>query len=159
MTVGLAGVTVMDCNTAGLTVSVVEPLMLPEVAVMVVCPAPWVVAKPELLIVATPVLDEDQIALDVMFCVLPSLKVPVAVNCWVALWVTVGLAGVTVIDCRAAVFTLSSVEPFTLPRAALMVVWPAPLVVAKPAALIVATVVRDEVQVTVAVMSWVVPSL
>jgi hypothetical protein len=85
MTVGLAGVTAIDCNTGGFTVRVVDPMTLPEVARMVVCPAPWVVANPEALIVATAVLVDVQVAVAVRFCVVPSLKFPVAVNCCVAL--------------------------------------------------------------------------
>ena len=34
----------------------------------------------------------------VRFCVLPSLKVPVAVNCWVSPTATEGFAGVTATD-------------------------------------------------------------
>jgi hypothetical protein len=60
-----------------LTVRVVEPLIVPEAAVIVVVPAPVAVAKPwepeVLLIVATAVADELQVAVLVKFCVLPSL--------------------------------------------------------------------------------------
>ena len=80
-----AGVTVIDCKAGGSTVSRVEPLRLPEVAVMVVWPAATELAKPETSMVATPLADDDQVTLEVRFCVLPSLKVPVAVNCWLAM--------------------------------------------------------------------------
>ena len=75
----------IDCNTGGLTLSRVEPLTLPKVAVMVVWPAPAEVAKPAALMVATDVADDVQVTLAVRFGLLPSLKCPVAVNCWVAL--------------------------------------------------------------------------
>lgn len=53
----------------------------PDVAVMVVVPTPVPAAEPEVSIVATDVKDETQLTVPVRFCVLPSLKVPVAVNC------------------------------------------------------------------------------
>ena len=70
----------------GCTVSVVDPFTLPRVALIVVEPEPTLVARPfepaVLLIVATPVADELQVTVVVMFCVLLSEYVPVAVNCW-----------------------------------------------------------------------------
>ena len=63
------------------TVRVVFPVILPEVAVMVVVPAATVVARPALLIVATEVLDELQATVVVISWVVPSKNVPVAVNC------------------------------------------------------------------------------
>lgn len=80
--VGLAGVTVMDCRV--LTLSVVEPLTVPEDAVMVAVPSLVAVTMPEALTVATAGFEEVQLALPFRFCVLPLLNVPVAVSCWVA---------------------------------------------------------------------------
>jgi hypothetical protein len=80
---GLVGVIARDTSVAGFTVSVVEPDILPDDAVIVVVPAATAAAKPELLIVATPVLDEPQVTVVVRFCVVLSENVPVAVNCWV----------------------------------------------------------------------------
>ena len=93
-----AGVTVPGCDTGGggvkggggvtvfcpgggatgfsstlVTVSVVLPLMAPEVAEIVVAPAPTEVAKPALFTVATPVLELVQVAVPVMFWVTPLL--------------------------------------------------------------------------------------
>src|SRR5258707_4301961 len=48
---GFAGVTAIDTSVAGVTVSRVEPLMLPTVAEIVEVPAPTAVAKPVTLIV------------------------------------------------------------------------------------------------------------
>ena len=45
---GLVGVTAMDTSFAAVTVRVVEPDMLPLVAVMVALPVPTLVAKPSL---------------------------------------------------------------------------------------------------------------
>src|SRR5271167_4785158 len=58
------------------------------------------VAKPLLVMVATEVALEVQVADEVRFCLLPSLKVPVAVNCcWFPAAIE-GLTGVTAIDTR-----------------------------------------------------------
>jgi hypothetical protein len=76
-----AGVTDMDTSVAGVTVRVVLPLMLPEPAWIVVEPVPTEVANPAVLMVATVVAEELQVAVLVRFWVLPSLNVPVAVNC------------------------------------------------------------------------------
>ena len=65
--------------------STVEPVTEPEVALMLVVPVATPVARPwlplVLLIVATPVIDDAHVTDVVRFWVLPSLKVPVAVNC------------------------------------------------------------------------------
>ena len=100
-TEGFAGVTAIDCNTGAVTVSVVEPLIVPEVALIVLDPVATVVANPALLIVATVVVPEVQVAVLVRFCVLLSVYVPVAVNCCVNPLVTDGFAGVTLIELRA----------------------------------------------------------
>lgn len=64
-----------------MTVNVAEPLIVPEVAVMVAVPCATLVAKPDALIVATEGLDDVHVT--VRFCIVPSLYVPVAVNCCV----------------------------------------------------------------------------
>jgi hypothetical protein len=70
---GLAGVTFMDTSVAEVTVSVVDPDILPDVAVIVVEPAATDVAKPlelaALLMDATPAVDEPQVTAVVRFCV------------------------------------------------------------------------------------------
>ena len=80
----MAGMTTMDASTTCVTVRPVEPLIEPEVAEIVVLPMPTPVANPPLVIVAAAVFVELQVTELVRFCVLPSLYVPVAVNCWVA---------------------------------------------------------------------------
>ncbi len=67
-----------------------------------------------------------------MFWVVPSVKVPVAVNCWVVPSGMEGIAGVTAIDARAAAVTVSVVEPETEPEMAVMVVVPVAALLAKP---------------------------
>src|SRR5689334_9466080 len=105
-------VNVTDCpNTDGLlfeaitdvvlvsTVKVVEPLMEFMVAEIVVVPLATAFASPweplVLLIVATPVLLEPQVAEEVRLLVVPSLYVPIAVNCCVLPMAIEELAGVT----------------------------------------------------------------
>ena len=62
---GLAGVTAIETTTGVVTASVVEPLIDPEVAVIMVKPAVFVLTSPcepgELLMVAAPGLDEVQV--------------------------------------------------------------------------------------------------
>ena len=66
----------MDVSNAAVTVKVVDPEMLPEAAVIVVDPVATEAANPlepvALLIVATPVLDELQVAAAVRSCVVLS---------------------------------------------------------------------------------------
>jgi len=78
-------VTAIETKFALLTFSCAEPVIEPEVAVMVTVPGINPVASPcrpgELLIVAMPVLEDPHVTWEVRaFCVL-SLKLPVAVNC------------------------------------------------------------------------------
>jgi hypothetical protein len=73
---GLVGVIAMDSSVAGVTVRVVDPDMLPDVAVIVVNPVAAAKADPldpaALLIVATPVSDELQVTAVVRSCVVLS---------------------------------------------------------------------------------------
>jgi hypothetical protein len=126
------------------------------VAVIVVVPAATGVAFPiapaVLLIVAMDADDELQVTDKVIFCVLLSEKVPVAVNCSVVPGAMPGLAGVTAIDTSFAEVTVSTVEPEMLPKVAVIVVVPAATGVTIPlepaVLLIVATDVASELQVT-----------
>ena len=71
----------IDCSTAAVTVSATEFDATPPCAALtLVDPLLLPVASPEALIVATVEFEEDQVTALVRFCVLPSLKVPVAVN-------------------------------------------------------------------------------
>ena len=64
----------METNATVVTVSVVDPLMLPDLAVMVAVPEATAAASPLLfLMVATEVFDEFQFAVVVRFWVLPLL--------------------------------------------------------------------------------------
>ncbi len=75
----------IETKFALLTFSCAEPMTEPEVAVMLTVPGINPVARPckpgELLIVAMLVLEDPHVTWEVtVFCV-PSLKLPVAVNC------------------------------------------------------------------------------
>ena len=65
-------------------------------------------------------------AVEVKSCVLPSVNVPVAVNCWFLPRAIEGDGGDTAIETRAAVVTLRTVVPLTVPDVALMLVVPVP---------------------------------
>ena len=73
--------TAIDCSVAAVTVRTVDPVTPLKVALMLLVPVLTAVARPPLLMVATDVVADAQVTCDVRFCVLLSLKVPVAVNC------------------------------------------------------------------------------
>src|SRR5260370_31528199 len=115
---------------------------------MVALPVPAAVASPAALMVATVALSEVQATELVRFCVLVSLNVPVAENCWVVPLGIEGLAGVTAMDTREATRTDCRHAPVTLPDFSLMEALPVPAAVARPAGLLLATVALSEGQVT-----------
>lgn len=121
-------------------------------------PAFWPVRSPPEPTLAMVGWEEFQVTSEVRFCVLPSLKVPVAVNCWVAPWTSTGLAGVMASEVRVAWVTVSPVEPVTELKLALMVVEPLPTDVAKLFCM-VATEVLALAQVANPAMFCVEPSL
>jgi hypothetical protein len=66
-------VTEREVNTAGVTVIVAEPLIAPEVAVIVAVPGATPVANPPFVIVATEFADDVHVDVLVTFCVVPLL--------------------------------------------------------------------------------------
>lgn len=94
-----AGVTAMETRVAAVTVREAIPLTPPDVAVMVAVPVPVLLANPVRSILATEVEDEDQVR-EVSNCVLPSSKLPTAVNCKVVPIAMEGVAGVTAMETR-----------------------------------------------------------
>ena len=138
---GFAGVTAIDDSVGPVTLRMVEPVTAPEIAWIIDIPAPTAVARPVEEIVATAGVAEDQATELLRFWVLPSLKVPVAVNCCVAFLARVGFAGVTARDFRVVAATVKVMEPLTVPDEAVMSVVPAIFAVTKPAPLTVATLV------------------
>ena len=157
------GVTAMEINVAGVTVKMVDPCMLPIVAVIVVVPVVTGVTKPfdpaALLIAATDSADEPQVTSVVRFCVEPSEYVPFALNCWVVPIAMLGLDGVIVKETSVAGVTVRVVLPEMLPNVAVIVVAPTVMGVAdtfKPTAFLIAAVeLEEELQVTDAVIFWV----
>lgn len=144
---------VIEVSVAVVTVRVAELLVIdPEVAVIFVEPALTAVAKPLLLIVATEVLEEAQVTLEVRFCVDPLEKVPVAVNCCVALRARTVLAGVTAIETKVAAVTVKVAALLIMdPEVAVILTEPPLTPEASPLLLIVAIAVFDEPQVAVVV--------
>ena len=70
---GVTGVTAIDTKAAAVTVSIVDPLIEPEVAVMLAVPSPMLVVSPAVLMVAVAGVSELHCAVAVMFCMLPSV--------------------------------------------------------------------------------------
>lgn len=129
----LAGVTAIEFNTAEVTVSTVDPLTAPNVAVIVVDPTAALEARPVLLMGATVPLEVVQVAVPVRSEVVPSEYVPVAVNCWFVPRGMEGLAGATAIETSCADDrTVRLAVPLIVPTVAVMVVVPAPAGVATP---------------------------
>jgi hypothetical protein len=148
----------MEERVAAVTVRIVLPKILPRVAVMVTAPAVAVVAKPLVSIAIHDEFDETQVTFAVISKLVPSEYVPVAVNRCLTPTGMVSAAGVKAMEERVAVFTVRAPLPEILPWVAVMVAAPTVTVVARPVLLMVATDGFDEVQVTCAVISSVVPS-
>lgn len=145
----------------------VLPEALPKVAVIVTVPGPVSVTwplEPAALEMNTRPLDAPHVTELVRFCVVPSEKVPVAVNCTPpALTETVWLAGDTLIDTSADVVTDTAAELDVIPeKLADTDAVPTARALAKPfvsAALLTdRTCELDDAQVADAVTSCVVPS-
>ncbi len=145
---GFAGLMVMETRCAVETVSPVEPLTEPKVALMVVLPAATLEARPCALMVAAAALRDVQVTVVVMSCVLLSVKVPVAVNCLVVPTAMLEFAGVTAMETRVAALTVSVAVPLTPPDEAVMVAVPVPVLLANPVESMVAIEVEDEDQVS-----------
>jgi hypothetical protein len=155
---GLAGVKNTKDKIADVTVRVVLPEIVPEVAVIVAIPTAMGVATPALLTVATDVGDELHVTRVVISILVPSEYAPEAVNCWVSRPGMLGLAGVTDIEDKVAEVTVRIILADRNPEVAVMVVVPGATVVMRPVLLTVAEEGLDELQATRAVISKLVPS-
>lgn len=142
-----AGATAIDTSVAPVTVSVALPVTDPEVAEMVATPAAKPLAIPKESTEAVPVAEDDQVT-DVSNCVLPSSKLPVAVNCCVVPCAIDTGFGLTLIETRFAGTTVRVLESVNDPTLAVIVVEPAATVVTRPLLSTVATEVEDEIQMT-----------
>ncbi len=155
---GVVVVTEIDCSVAAETLSFIEPLMPPNVALIVVVPGLVMCnacTTPVLLTVATAVFDDSHVTVSVSGCVVPSEKTPVAVNDSLLLAAIVEYGAVTSIDSSVAGVTVSDVDAVAPDRVAVIVVGPTAVVpaVASPVVLTPATVGADDVQVTCVVTS------
>jgi len=152
---------VMDCSAAPVTVSAIAFDVTPLwAALMFAVPIPAPVAKPNVLTVAAAELEEAQVTEFVMVCVLPSLNVPVAVNCSVVPLAIEALGALMVMDCSTAVVTVSAIVFDVTPLCvALIAVVPTLFAVTRPDALTVATAELEDDQVTEVVRFCVLPSL
>jgi hypothetical protein len=121
----------IDTNCAAVTVTKVDPDIDPDVALMFAVPALMLVTNP-FFTVAAEFVSEDQVAEVVRSWVLPSVNVPVAVNCWVVPATREGFAGVTAIETNDAAVTVSVVVPLIEPDVAVTFAVPAAMVVARP---------------------------
>jgi hypothetical protein len=149
----LAAVTAIDESVAELTFSGADPVTPPKAAEIVGEPTATAVATPTLpdalLMVANVVLLLFHMTSCVMFCVLASLKVPMAVKDCAVSGAIVTLEGPTTIEEMVAVVTTSVAIPLKEPTVAVMVVIPLPTACARPGPVaIVATAVFDEAHVT-----------
>ena len=125
---------------------------------MVLVPAPRPVAIPVVPMLEMLGWEELHVMRVVRFCVLPSLKVPVALNCcWAPITIT-GLRGVRLMPVSVACVTFRVVEPVTELKVALMLALPLPTAVATSPCM-VATEVFEDAQEAKPLMNWVDPSL
>jgi hypothetical protein len=127
-----AGVIAIDERFAAFTVKGALPLTAPNVAEMLVVPIFRPVARPLTVIEATLVLDDFQVTTSVTSWVLPSEKVPAAVNCCAMPSGMLALAGVTTIEVMTADVTVRVVDPETVPELAVIVVLPPASAFASP---------------------------
>ena len=160
---GFAGLTAIDSRTAAVTLMVVLPLTDPELAVICADPVPNVEASPlvfvVLLIVAMAGALELHCTVLVKSCVLPSVKVPVALNCCVMPKATPGIAGVIAKETKAGGVTFRVVEPLTFPVVAMTLALPTDTLVASPWLFTVNTAGFRPLQLTLLVRSSVLPSV
>jgi len=150
--VGTISFDVPTLSAYGFTASTAVPLTVPNVALMVVVPSPVGVAIPVASIIATSISDDVHVTCPIRFSVVPSLNVPVALNCSVAPKAIAGLEGVIVIKLRVASVTVTCATATSPENAAVMVVVPGASPVTTPAAVeplpTVAAAVFEEVHVT-----------
>jgi hypothetical protein len=145
-------------------VSVVCPVMLPDVALIVlICeggiPVGTAVNKPLALIVPALLLEELHVALDVMSWVVPSDVVAVAVNCTVVPCGVLEFVGFNAIEVTCPSEIVTVVDPLIVPDAAVIVAVPVETPVTRPVVLILATVESEVDQNALLVKSFVEPSL
>jgi hypothetical protein len=152
----LAGVTASDSSDGAVTLIVVEPMKDPRVALITVPPRAAALTLPWAFTVATLELAVLQLASEVMFDVLPSEYVPVALSCNEVPSGTEGFTGVTV---TAASPTVTDAELLRPASATVIVDKPIASPVTIPELFTPATAGAEDVQIAEAVTSFVLPSL
>ena len=151
---GVGGVIAIEVRRAAVTVKAVlaESFDVGSVAVRVTVPAPVVETSPRAVPVedteATFKADDDQFTIAVMFCVVASVYVPVAVSCSVVPRGTDGCSGVMAIDMSCAALTVTTVLPATLVAGSVAVI------VAEPGATLVTSPLDGAALETVATAGW-----
>jgi hypothetical protein len=129
------------------TVTFVETVTVPDVAVMVAVPEVIAVTNPVLVTLTTFAFELVHVTVVVTSRVVPSDNVASAVICCICPVKRVGFAGAIVMELTIWVLTVRVVVPVTPPEAAVMVVVPVAAAVARPELLMVATFVLEELQV------------
>ena len=146
--------------SCGLTTMVLTPVTAPNCAEITAFPPETAPTVPLLSTEATDESEELQVTLFVITCVVPSLKVAMAVQSTKVFGASSAVAGVREIDATVAGVTLSGAEPETPLKVATMLAVPGLIAVAVSVVLsIVATAVLSELNATSFVMSWTVLSL
>src|SRR5215470_681795 len=97
-----SGVTEIEVIVGAVTLTEVDPVTEPSVAVTVADPAATPLTRPPALTVALAMVEEDQVTRSVTSQLLESLLVPVATSCAVVFTGRVKLAGVTAIETGVA---------------------------------------------------------
>lgn len=146
----------MSTSDAGFTVNVALPDTEPKVAITLDWPAALPNATPLELTSAKTGAETFHCTDSVRSCELPSLRVPVAVNCWVVPASTAAEAGCTAIDTSVAGLTEKLAEPLIDPIAAFTVLEPVASAVAIPEGE-TCTADDDELQTTDPLKSRVLP--
>jgi hypothetical protein len=123
--VGEAGVTLMETRLGDSTATVELPETVSKKADTVAAPGVTAETRPALLAAATAGTEEDQVATALTSCVLPSLNVPVAVNCWNKPTTREGLTGVTASETALAFVTARPADALKEPDVAVITVLPA----------------------------------
>lgn len=111
------------------------------------------------LMVATDAGEEVHETDVVRFCVLPSAKVPMATKATSVCAGMLAVCGVTCIDVKGEPSTSTAQSALSAPSCAVTVAFPGDRAVTTPPPVTLATPGADDVQVTAAVMTWVLPSL
>jgi hypothetical protein len=160
-----AGVTAIEVTVAPVTVSVALEEMPTDVAVMAELPAAIAMARPGTplaLMLAAAEFPDVHCAELVMFCVLPSENVPVAMNCVVVPGAIDAVNGEIEIARNAALVTVTVALEEMPPEVAVTVAEPTPVAIASPKvpfALIATSDELPDVHCTDAVRFCVLPSV